>query len=338
LKVLFIAGIFSLIAYDAIIPKFLVANGNRFLSASFLFLSLLICLSLIPLYEKIKKSLVKKILFFILLGWVFIPTILPPLALLTKQRFGENKLIPKYQQGSEGILWLKRNIDLNERIVVLDKNAPHPSGQVRALVEAGVFAPVFWGDFRAFTIEASPEYIDIAFFLSPQALQKLKISMLFIDKLFYETIPEIRKQQLEDNKYFERIFDSLDSTNWEKIYRIKNRYLENGGELDGTLEQLLQVLPTRGKIYIDNEENFDPSFLRRPIIFSIRDRDLYYLPQSGVYLNVEANINSHPPLTDSSYDYLVLGKNTNPREVCKCQTEIMWTGLKGQVLLLKVSR
>ncbi len=330
LRVLFTAGIFSLIAYNVIVPKFLVANGNRFLSASFLFFSLLLCLSLIPLFEKI-KSLVKKILFFLLLGWVIIPTILPSLALLTKQRFGENKLIPKYQQSSDGVTWLKRNATFSERVLVLDKNSPHPSGQERALVEAGAFAPLFSGNFRAFTIEASPEYVDIAYYLSPNSLKKLKVNILLVDDIFFESLPENRKQQLQDETYFEKVFDNSKPNNWEKIYRIKNKYLEDGGELDGTLGQLSQVLPTQGKIYIDNEENFHPSFLRRPLIFSLRDKDIYYLPQSGVYLNVEAYINSHPPRKERDYDYLILGKNTDPGKICSCQSELRWQGIKNEV-------
>lgn len=337
-KVLFISGLSSFVAYNVIVPKFLVANGNRFLSASFLFFSLLLCLSLPAFFEKIKKHYFFKIFFLIIIAWVFLPTILPPLALLSKTRFGENKLIPKYQQSSAGIKWLKDYADFDERVLVLDKNAPHPSGQVRALVEAGVSAPVFAGNFRAFTIEASPEYIDAAYYLSSHALKKLNIDLLLIDNIFFKTLPEIRKKQLQNNKFFEIIFDNSDSENGEIIYRIKEAYFEEEQEIDETFEQMVSVLPSFGRIYIDNEESFNPSYLRRPLIFSIRDKDIYYLPQSGVYLNVETNINSHPPREDHDYDYLVLGKNTSPHNLCKCQTKLIWTGLKGQVFLWKASR
>ncbi|MDP3974538.1 MAG: hypothetical protein Q8P65_00945, partial [bacterium] len=229
LKVFFMAGLASLVGYNVIVPKFLVANGNRFLSVSFLFFSLVLYWSLIPIYEKIKKRLYIRIIFLVIVGWIFIPTILPPLALLSKTRFGENKLIPKLLQSSQGILWLKNNTTLGDRVMVLDKNAPHPSGQERALVEAGVFAPVFPGDFRAFTIEASPQYIDIAYSLSPRALQKLKINILLIDKVFYETLPEKRKKQLEDKNFFVKLFDdSNDLLNWEKIYKVKDEYINKG--------------------------------------------------------------------------------------------------------------
>lgn len=337
-KVLFVSGLSSLVAYNVIVPKFLAANGNRFLSASFLFFSLLLCLAIAALYERLKKKKILKLLLLIIIVWIFIPTILPPLALLSKTRFGENKLIPKHQQSSKGILWMRDNINFDKKVLVLDRNAPHPSGQVRAMVEAGVFAPVFTGNFRAFTIETSPEYIDIAYYLSPHALQKLNINILLVDDIFFRTLPDLRKQQLQDNKYFERIFADSKNENAETIYRIKEAYFKEGQEIDGTFEQMISVLPDLGKIYIDNEESFNPSFLRRPLIFSIRNKDIYYLPQSGVYLNVEANINSHPPRKDRDYDYLVLGKNINPHDLCKCQTELIWTGIKGQVFLWKASR
>lgn len=336
IKILFMAGLSSLVAYNVIVPKFLVANGNRFLSASFLFFSLLLCLSLIPIWGNIKKSLPKKILFPIFIGWIFIPTTLPPLALLSKTRFGENKLTPKLLQSSPGILWLRNNINFNARVMVLDKNAPHPSGQARALVEAGVFAPTFYGNFRAFTIEASPEYIDIAYYLSPRALRKLKISTLLIDSTFYDTIPEFRRKQLGNKEYFNQIFDNSNNlTDWEKIYSVKDNYLSNGGELEGTFASLEEVMFNRGKIYIDNEENFHPSFLRRAIIFSLRKKELYFLPQSGVYLNVEVDIPFKLPRKEGDYDYLVLSKNTDPKNICSCNNELIWKGLKGEVHLWK---
>lgn len=332
-KILFTAGFTSLLSYNFVVPKFLIANGNRLLTFSFFCFALILSFFLIFIFKKIKKSLLKKILFLTAVGWIFIPTILPPLALLSKTRFGENKLLPKYEESSKGMLWLKKNAGLNEKVMVLDKNAPHPSGQIRALVEAGVFAPVFSSNFRAFTIEASPEYTDIAYYLSPAALDKLKISLLFLDNDFLKTLPEERKIQLKNPQYFEKISNFGD----EMIYEIKKEYLEKGGELTGTLGELAEIVSS-GKIFIDNEESFDPSFLRRPLIFSLKDRDIYYLPQSGVYLNVEANINSHSPLASGDYDYLLLGKNSDPRNVCICHPRLIWSGLRGEVLLWKADR
>lgn len=334
LKILFIAAVASLLAYHFIVPKFLVANGNRFLSVSFLFFSLLLSFTLIYLREKVSKNFTKKVLFLVLVMWIFVPTILPPLASLSKTRFGENKLIPKKLAGSPAILWLKNNSNYSDRVVVLDKNAPHPSGQVRALVEAGVFAPVFDGSIRAFTIEASPEYIDIAYSLSPSALSKLGISRLLIDHDFYQTLPKKRLEQLGNEKYFKRIFDNSNNLReWERVYEVNDEYLRNGGELDGTLHELFNILPNIGKIYIDNEENFKYDFLRRPIIFMLRDRDLYYLPQSGVYLNVEANINQKTPDKNINYDYLVLGNKTDPQSACRCKVKLIWKGLNNQIYL-----
>lgn len=333
IRSLFIAGIMSLLAYNFIVPKYLIANGNRFLAAAFLFFSLLLCFTLIHIWGQIKKTLFK-IIFLILIALIFIPTIIPPLALLSKTRFGENKLIPKQESSSEAIRWLKNSLDFRERVLFLDKNAPHPSGQVRALVGAGTFAPVFEGNFKAFTIEASPEYIDSAYYLSPNALKKLKINILVIDKISYEVLPDSRKIQLNNENYFEKLFSKDEN---ETIYRIQKEYIEKGGEIEGTLAQMASLLDS-GSIYIDNEENFNPPFLRRAIIFSIRDKDIYYFPGSGVYLNVESDINFHEPKSKADYDFLILGKNTNPKDKCICESKLIWTGLRNEVYLWKADR
>lgn len=325
---LLLAGFTSLIAYNVIVPKFLVANGNRFLAGAFLFFSLVICLFLIQVINTVRKdSFFKKLLLFVFTLWLFIPTTIPPLALLSKTRFGENMLVPKSQKSSDTLEWVKKNLPYNSNVVVLDIRAPHPSGMARALVEAGVFASIFPGQFRAYTIEASPEYLDIAYYLSPASLQKLKIDTLLIDDTFFETLPEVRKQQLNDSEYFTKIFD----TSREKVYSVKQEYLANGSEVEGTFEQMINSIPKKGKIYIDNEENFNPSYLRRAIIFSLRDRDLYYLPQSGVYLNVEAYINQKYPAEGINYNYLVLGPNTDPKTICNCKAEIVFQGLKKNI-------
>lgn len=332
--VLFFSGILSLYAYDVIVPKFIVANGNRLLVFAFLYLSICVMFCLQNLLESLKNNFIKNILIGIILLFVIFPTVLPPLAVLSKTRFGENQLVPSKEKETGAISWMKNNLPFNNRVMVLDTRAPHPSGVARALVQAGVFTPIFPSEFRAYTIEASPEYMDIAYYLSPQALKKLGVEILLIDNTFFETLPVKRKQQLKNNKYFEKIFEySNDAINWEKIYKVKNEYLESGGELDGTFAQFQSFLFTQGKIYVDNEENFIPSFLRRPLIFSLRDKNIYYLPQSGVYLNVETNINFHPPREDSNYDYLILGENTDPQDVCKCRTELVWKGIKDKVFV-----
>lgn len=329
LQIMFItAGIFSLLGYNFIVPKYLVANSNRFLVFAFINFSLSIIFSLQNF--KPKLLLVLALTFFILL-----PTLLSPITVLSKTRFGENKLIPKKEQMTSAISWMEKNLPYNTKAIVLDARAPHPSGMVRAMVQAGVFAPIFQGDFKAYTIEASPEYFDIAYFLSPKALIKLDIDVLLIDGFFYQTLSEERKAQLENERYFEKIFTGQNKDGWEKIYKIKNEFKTFGNEIEGTFDQMQGLIPSIGEIYIDKEENFDPSFLRRALIFSLRNKEIYFLPQSGVYLNVEENINSHSPKLDGIYDFFVLGKNSKPETICNCRTVLVWVGLKDQVFVWK---
>jgi len=266
--------------------------------------------------------------------FVILPTILPPFLLLSKNRFSEYKLTPRPEQKTEGIKWIERNISVDKRFIVLDTRAPHPSGQSRVMVQAGVFAPIFPGEFRAYTIEASPEYLDIAYYLSTRALRALKINYLLIDSSFFTKLPELRKKQLEEGKYFKVVFANENASGWEKVFEVDKSFFDDQNELPGTIREMSGKV-TNGKIYIDNEEYFNPSFLRRAIIFSLRQKDLYFLPQSGVYLNVEVDIRQSYPLSNGNYDYLILGKDRDPKEVCKCQTKLIWQGLSGEVYLWK---
>lgn len=328
--VFLLSGLFSLLAYNFIVPKFLAANGNRLLAFSFIFLSLATFYSIQFATDKFKNKF-RVLSFAAVTTFVVIPTVLPPLVLLSKNRFPEKKLIPRNEEKTNAVKWMEKNFAFNERVLVLDVRTPHPSGQSRAMVQAGVFAPVFPGDFKAYTIEASPQYFDIAYFLSPQALKELKISALLIDSHYFETIPDIRKKQLENTNFFRKVFENSENQTWERIFVIEDKYLKMGEEIKGTFKDFVAIFPSSGRIYIDNEENFNPAYLRRAIIFSLRNKDIYYLPQSGVYLNVEANINFHPPRRDIIYNYLILGKDTNPQNFCDCQAKLIWKGLRDEV-------
>lgn len=331
LMTLFLTGISALLAYYYIVPKYLAANGNRFLAFAFMNFSLFIIYSLQNFFETLSKSFLKYFLLGILTLFILIPTVLPPMAMLSKTRFGENRLMPKKEQPTPGVEWIKNNLPYNSKVAVLDVRSSHPSGMARVMVQGGVFAPVFSGKVRVYTIEASPEYFDMVYFLNPQALLELKISFLLIDSSFFGTLPDIRKAQLGNEIYFRKIFENRDNKgDWEKIYEISDKYLKTEGEIGGSFKEFAEILPN-GKIYIDNEEHFNPNYLRRAIIFSVRDRDLYYLPQSGVYLNVETDISKNLPRSDSNYDYLILGKDTDPKDICKCQPKLIWKGLKDEI-------
>lgn len=334
---LFLSGIFSLFLYFNVVPKYIIANGNRFLSFSFLTLTLLIFINVINLIESLKnKFLIKFVLIFFIL-WFTIPTILPPLLLLSKNRVGEDKLAIKKEEIDPSLLWLKENVRFDTKVAVLDQRAPHPSGVAKVMIQSGVFSPIFPNDFKAYTIEASPEYLDIAYSLSPKALSKLDIDLVLIDSDFYKNLNSLRKKQLEDENLFQQLFyGKLDQNRWEKVFKIRPSYL-NESELVGTIDELAKKVSSNSKIYVDNEENFQPPYLRRAIIFTIRNRNLYFLPQSGVYLNVETYINQKYPDSKIKYDYLLLGKNTNPESLCNCNAELTWKGLNDEVLLWKTN-
>ncbi len=341
ITVFLLIGLFSTISFNIIVPKYAVANSNRFVGVSYQILAILITISLIFIWENIisKKSLLIKITVMLIIFWVYIPTIIPSLAFLSKTRFAENKVIPKLQERTPGMLWLRENIGLNERVMVLDVRSPHPSGIARAMTQSGVLSPTFDAKYKVYTVEPSPEYIDIASTLSPKALEEFKISILFIDSYYFESLPEIRKEQLDNQQFFSLLTEKIQKDNsWERVYRISDGYLKYGGELEGTFDELQEIVPKNKKIYIDSENNFKTSFLRRPLIFSMReDRDLYFKNESGVYLNVEVNIPHKEPSDNDSYDYLLISTTTDPQSVCKCKAEFIWKGIYSEVTLWKTN-
>lgn len=337
LLTLIATGAFALITYNIIVPKYVTANSNRILAISYQLFALVIGMVLISKSKKILSSsnlILKLILFFIII-WVYFPTIVPPVTRLSKTRFGPNNMVPGFQQVDESIKWIRENTSLYERVIVLDARTPHPSGDVKALVN-GILTPLFIGGFRTYNIDPGPEYIDIAYTLSPKALKDLKISTLLMDQDFFSKMSEIRKKQLEDNTLFKKLFEYIKpDRSWEKVYKVNDLYLQKGGELPGTISELIAKIPPNSRIYIDVDENFHPNFLRRPLIFSLRNNELFFVAGSGVYQHVEVPMSQHDPKKGILYNYLLLGKVSDPQQICSCDAKLLWKGLNDEVYLWK---
>lgn len=337
LLTLITTSVFALIAYNIIVPKYVTANSNRILAISYQLLALIVGLVLIAKAEKILSStnLILKSVIFLVIILVYIPTIVPPLAKLSKTRFGPNKMVPDFQQTDESIKWIRENTPVDERAIVLDARAPHPSGDTKALVN-GILTPLFIGGFRTYNIDPGPEYIDIVYTLSPKALKDLKISTLLIDQDFFSKMSEVRKKQLDDDTLFKKLFEYIKpDRSWEKVYKVNDLYLQKGGELPGTISELITQIPSNSRVYIDIDENFHPNFLRRPLIFSLRNNELFFVSGSGVYQHVEVPISLYDPQKGILYNYLLLGKASDPHQICFCDTELLWKGLNDKVYLWK---
>lgn len=330
---LYLSGIFFLFLYFSILPIFETYNSNRILAVSYWCFSLLIIFLVYELVKVLKKY---KIFILVILTIFLLPSIIPPLARFSITRFGESRFkinVSGYDDTQEAV---KKLVKKGERITVLDKNSPHPSGVTDLIIQSGVFSPVFAEGFRTYTMEPGPEYIDIVYTLSPSSVKKLSLKYLLIDSFFYKTLPEIRRKQLDNPVFFKQLFNIQKFDKWEKIFLIQDKYFEEK-ELEGNILDLDALIPYNAKVYIDEYKNFSPDFLRSPVIFLLRKRSLYYVWGSGVYLHVQEPISGNSPEKSTKYDYLILSPDTNPQDICKCRVDLLWKLINGKLFLWKTN-
>lgn len=334
---LFGFSIGAILTYNLIIPKYVLSNSNRILVLAYQFLSIIIVCLALTWALKIKSAKIKFATIIILSLIVILPSIIPSLAWMSTTRFGPGKLTFAAVEKTGVEKWLEKNTLPSDRFAILDVNSPHPSGAAKLMAITGIKTPLFIGGFKTYTIEPGPEYTDIVYSLNPDSLRKLKINKLIIDSKSFASLPEIRKTQLQNTKFFNLLFNEDDKNEWTRIYEIKNDYFQSGRNLDGTFESLSKIAPADGRYFIDSEKNFNPDYLRRPLIFTLRNRDLYFKVESGVYQHTEIPINQKDPVPGMNYDYLVLSDKTDPKSLCKCQPKLIWKYLNGKIMLWKTN-
>lgn len=330
-------AICSSVAYNTIITKFVVANGNRFLALSYHMVGLALILETLYLLD-IFKSFRAKVILLIIILWVFIPSTLPSIGQLYLAKGNNNKFKEANIDYGESINWMYKNVPFNNRVIDMVKGSPFTSRPLLTLREAGVFSPVFNSRYRAYTIEASPEYIDAVYTLNPSVLKELKVSLLLIDSEYFKTLDPIRQNDVKNSEFFEEVFRTASSTDksWEKILKVKELYLSKANDLTGTYKELRDVIPDGSRVYIDEWKNVDPwNSLRKSLIFNLKDKKPYLVWGPGVYLNVETFVPVQPFKTGQEFDYLVLFKDTDPVGICECNSVPVWKGVKGNIIVWK---
>ncbi len=331
-------ALFSTFAYNLIITKFVIANGNRFLAMSYYFLGISLALGFTYLFYELKNKLLK-IFIILVIFWIMVPSTLPSIGQFYLAKGVSNRLKIVNNDYGETIKWLGDNLEYFNRTIDLVENSPFSSRPLLTLREAGIFSPVFNSKYRAYTIEASPEYVDAVYTLNPSTLKELKIAYIVIDSEYYSKLDIERQEQIQNKYYFNEVFRTSYSNNdvWEKVYKVEGKYLDESKDLPGSYKDLLKVIPEGSKVYIDEWKNINPwNSLRKSLIFALRDYKPYFIWGPGVYLNVETYIPAQPAVDGIKYDYLVLFKKSAPLEICSCKTEKIWEGINDNIVVWKV--
>lgn len=326
----------ALIAYHVIVPQGIHhTNGNRFLSLSYYLSGIGISVFVARwwLNSKTGKKLLK-----ILLAWVFIVSIVPPLAsLFPRPKVFWFSIQPSAEKPQWN--WIRQNIPLDKRILVLTDVNPIPAPNIELVREMGALTPVWGPTPRAYdSFDMSPIYADVYYTLNPSLLKVLKANYLIISNRYVENLTAQRKADLSNPEYFEVAYERPGSTDaqFEKVLRVKEEYLSEGKNLDGTLTQLYEVTPKTGSFYIDYPPNITEN-MYRALRLLLHDREIYYNPAGSFYNSrIDVEVKYYGEGLDS-YDYLILGESVDPKSICRCETSLIWSGLGNGLKLWKTN-
>ncbi len=342
-----ISSLIAVIAYFAIVHKYVPASNSRFLAASFQFAAILIVLEVIWLYESWKDKLIKmvKVILLSVCLWVLIPSILPPLMSVVRNSDRNFLLTPLVLNEFDSVDWLKKNISIKARVMDMITGSYYTNrwgerSDLRAGIQlsiyAGVMTPLFGPKIRDLHFEASPEYFDAFYTLNPSSFKTLDVNYLVMDDNLFKKLPEIRQQELMNPKYFSLVYKNSQDLLSERIYQINDAFLNEAKDLNGTFAELDQIIPKQAEIFVDDRRDINSwNHLFKAVTLKFKDRNSYTVNSPVTYM--QADVYYRIGFADKApkYDYLILYKTTKPESVCNCHPQLIWQGLDNEVSLWK---
>lgn len=339
---MFFSATTAFIAFYGIVPKgYTHPNGNRFLALAYYFsglgLSYLITqFFLLKPFPKIINILLKT-----LLMWCLLISIIPPLVSLFPRK-KENWFLNEVQPTYPIFEWIEKNIELNKKIILLIDSDLRPVSNTLLATRYGVLTPLWPPKPRVHdSFDMSPTYADLYLTLNPQSIKKLGIDYIAVNNIYLSNLDKSRLVDLSNIDFFKPLYSSyIDNI---VIYKIQDRYLIDGQNLDGTFEQLQEIAPKTGSYYIDYPPNITENIFRA-LRLLLNDKEIYYNP-AGAFYNQRIDIDlkdvrsytkekiDEEYLKKQKYDYLLLGTSINPETICKCQARLIWNGLGNGIRL-----
>ena len=325
------SAIFALIAFHAVVPiGWTHLNGNRFLSLAYQLSGVGIIILIIFFWINFKgKSWIK-----VLSAWIVLVSIIPTIAIL----FPREKINwftrvidpPKAEH-----IWIKDNLRVNTKILPFTAEFPTDSA-VELVKMAGVFTPLWYEKPEVQGSGITPPYFDLFYTQNPEVLKKLKIEYILTNKTYRSTLNEERLADLNNQEYFKTEY--IDKQRDVIITKILPAYFQKGENYNGTFYELSQILPEKGKFFIESAPEINETVWRIAFLtLQMKDYEMYYstkfLPVYNYIINVDLKYHGE---SNDKYDYLVLGLKTDPKFVCSCQTELLWSDKAGYVNVWKV--
>lgn len=332
-----LTSILAMVEFLVIVPKgYLHANGSRFLGVSYYFSGLVIIYLISFFWEKSKDA--EKLLRWpvgmlkIFIIWILLITIIPSTAILFPlQSYNWYKNSTEIK--NPFYAWIGKNIPQEERILLLVTGAPIASANISLISQEGSFTPLWPPQIKSFYgVDTSPTFFDIFYTLNPSLLKLLKLKYIIVSNEFVSQLPEERVADLKNKLFFEPI--SSPEANGLTILKIKDEFFDKGKEFEGTFTQLQKIAPLEGSYFIEDPPKIEESMYRSTRLI-LADRKLYFNKSVAFYnYQIDVTLKFYGEKADH-YDYLILGKNTDPKSICQCNTELFWTGLGDNIKLWK---
>lgn len=326
---LLLSGIISLIAYFGLVPKgYTHPNGNRFLALSYYLSGL--GLAFLCYFWFSQKINIPKIIRFVLKSliiWILFLSLVPPFLKLFPRKT-DNWFIIKPHPVNPLVKWVKDNIPPDKRILALTNTQPSNDLNIELVKEAGALTPVWPAKPRVHdSFDIGPNYTDLHYTLNPESVKSLKADYILITSLYFEQLPKKRQEDILNREFFTPIFTSGDNS--IIILEVKPKFLAEGENFGGTFTELEQIAPLTGAYCIDYPPNIT-EHVYRILRFLLYNRKIS-CNNGGAFYNARIDIDLNFRNENERYDYLVLGKDTDPQTICHCQAKLLWTGFGNDV-------
>lgn len=333
---LILSGIISLILFHGLVPNgYTHQNGNRFLALSYYLSGIGIGVIIYFLLSiKIHSNKITKNAFYILVFWILLTSILPPLFHLFPRK-KENWFAIKQYTENEITRWVRKNIPADKRIVALTDLEYSNSINIQLVVEAGALTPMWPSNPRVHdSFDIGPTYSDLHFTLNPQSISDLKIDYLLLKNPYIAQLQKERLTDLSNKEFFTPIFISENKD--AVILKVNSAYLTQGENYNGTYAEFDKIAPQTGTYCVDYPPNISANTYR--ILRLILHNRNYYCDKGGAFYNARIDVGLHTFSGKlDQYDYLVLGKDVDPKDVCNCNAKLLWEGLGNGVKFWKTS-
>lgn len=280
------------------------------------------------------KSLSKNFLVFLIIGFFILVPSLVPEFINQSEQINEARLKNIRSQvlinsnpntAFEQIsTWASKNLPINSRLLAIDSNSPTPERSLQFEYK-GLYTLLGPQNIHTNRPEPGTEFFDLSLTLNPHLFRDTKTEYLYVesDSPIYKQLPQFRKDELSNPKYF-KILQSIKTKNnkgedvFYGLYKVQPAFLDNNSNTtsiqEGTLTLLNSLIPEKLSVYIsdyDNEQKL-PFWYRMALVLALKDKDIRKEPSQTDYQVIETIINYKPGKDSDKYDFYILGPNQKP--------------------------